>query len=66
MNSGYLKDSFDEGVQRKKSRMILRVLSPPVVWMVVLFPGTGPKGTISVQRLRGGGGAGRKFEKSRR
>lgn len=23
MNSGYLKDSFDEGVQRKKSRMIL-------------------------------------------
>ena len=42
----YLKDSFDEGVQRKKSRMILRVLSPPVVWMVALFPGTGPKGTI--------------------
>lgn len=46
MNSVYLKDSFNEGVQRKKSRMILPVLSPPVVWMVVLFPGTGPKGTI--------------------
>ena len=42
MNSVYLKDSFDEGVQRKRSRVILRVLSAPVVWMVVLFPGTGP------------------------
>lgn len=55
VNSGYLKDSFDEGVQRKKSRMILGFcLLSSVDGGAVSWDRT--KGTISVQRLRGGGG----------
>ena len=48
-----LKDSFDVGVQRKKSRMILSFLATLAVWMVVLFPGIGPKKTM--WRDKGGG-----------